>query len=87
VLAQAYGPVTFTVQAAASGLLAQTRSAAPKLIGEKSNCRTTTKAGSSRSCTYTFTHAARTSRNQAAIATASVNGHRRMIAAAFAATS
>jgi hypothetical protein len=80
VLAQAYRPATFTVQATASGKLGQTHSAAPKLIGEKSDCGATTKARSSGECTYTFIYAARTSKNLQAIATAKIDGHRRVIA-------
>ena len=80
VMAQAYGPATFTVQAPTGGLLGQTRSAAPKLIGEKSKCPRATKRSARRSCTYTFTYAVRTNKNLAAIATTSVKGHRRVIA-------
>ena len=70
VMAQAYGPATFTVQTPTSGLLGGTRSASLKLIGEKSNCRRAAKAGSNRSCTYTFTYAIRTAKSQRAIGTA-----------------
>ena len=80
VMAQAYGPATFTVQTPTAGLLGGTRSAGLKLIGEKSNCRRMTKADSRRSCTYTFTYAIWTAKNQPAIGTAVVNGHRRVIA-------
>jgi hypothetical protein len=80
VMAQAYGPATFTVQGQSSGRLGGARSTAPRLIGEKSHCRRKTKGGSSRSCTYTFTYAVRTGKNRPAIATAVINGHRRVIA-------
>ena len=80
VMAQAYRPATFTVQAPASGKLGQTRSAAPKMIGEKSHCGTRTKARSRRSCTYTFIYLVRTGKNLPAIATVKVDGHRRVIA-------
>lgn len=79
-MAQAYRSATFTVQGPTAGLLGGTRSTGPKLIGEKSKCRRTTKARSNRSCTYTFTYAVATVRNRPAIATAVVNGHRRVIA-------
>ena len=79
-MAQAYRPATFTVQAPASGKLGQTRLAAPKLIGEKSDSGTTTKARSTSSCTYTFIYAARRGKNLPAIATAKVGGYRRVIA-------
>ena len=80
VMAQAYRPATFTVQAPASGKLGGTRLAAPKLIGQKSDCRKTTKARARSSCTYTFSYATPTSKNLPAIATAKVDGHRRVIA-------
>ena len=80
VLAQAYRPATFTVQAPAPGKLGQSRAAAPKLIGARSNCSTRSKTRSRRSCTYTFIYAARTGKNVPAIATAKIAGHRRVIA-------
>jgi hypothetical protein len=80
VLAQAYRPTTFTVQAPASGKLGQTRSAVPKLIDQRSDCGTMASARSRRSCTYTFIYAAQTGKNRAAIATAKIDGHRRVIA-------
>jgi sugar lactone lactonase YvrE len=80
VMAQAYRSATFTVQGPTTGLLGGTRSTGPKLIGEKSKCRRTTEARSSRSCIYTFTYVVATAKNRPAIAIAVVNGHRRVIA-------
>jgi sugar lactone lactonase YvrE len=80
VLSQAYRPATFTVQAPAAGKLGQTRSAAPKLIGQKSDCGATTKARSRRTCTYTFIYAAPTGKNLPAIATGKIDGRRQVIA-------
>jgi hypothetical protein len=82
VMAQAYRPATFTVQAPAPGRKGQTEGpAAPKLIGAKSDCTTTTgKAKSRKSCAYTLIYAAATAKNLPAIATATLNGHRRVIA-------
>jgi hypothetical protein len=63
------------------GQTRRTRPQAPRLIGEKSHCTTTkSKAKSRKRCTYTFIYAAKTAKNLRAIATAKINGHRRVIA-------
>jgi hypothetical protein len=79
-MAQAYRSATFTVRGPTTGLLGEAAPTGPKLIGEKSKCRRTTKDRSSRSCTYTFTYAVATVKARPAIATAVVNGHRWVIA-------
>ena len=78
VMAQAYGPATFTVTGPAPGRLGGARPSGPRLLGARSHC--TKSKRSRKTCTYTFTYAVRTARNQPAVATVTLGAHRRVIA-------
>ena len=78
VMAQAYGPATFTVTGAARGL-GGGRPSGPRLLGARSRC---TKPKRSRKlCTYTFTYAVKTASSQPAIATVTLGAHHRRVIA------
>ena len=76
------GPQGSTGPAGPQGATGPAGPAAPKLIGESSNCtNSTTRTGSTTTCTYTFTYAAPgTARDGAVLAVSAVGGHRRVVA-------
>ena len=86
VMAQAYGPATFTVQARASGRKGQVRSAGLRLLDESSRCSTkprqngSKKAASRKACVFRFTYAIKTNRRFKVVAIAKVHGHRQVVA-------